>query len=142
MEFYRPKYFVLENVRNFASFKGSIVLKLCMRALNKMGYQCTFGILQAGHYGVPQTRRRFILLAAAPGYQLPFYPEPLHTFAKVSLSVGINGNKYESNCEWDEFAPYRTIDIYDCMSDLPAIRNGEQEISMNYQSVSYYIVNS
>lgn len=27
-----------------------------------MGYQCTFGILQAGNYGVPQTRRRFVLL--------------------------------------------------------------------------------
>ena len=105
-----------------------------------MGYQCTFGILQAGHYGVPQTRRRFILLAAAPGYKLPLYPEPLHTFAKVSLSVGINGQKYESNNEWDEFAPYRTIDIHDCMSDLPPIRNGDQELSMTYQSVSLFRV--
>jgi site-specific DNA-cytosine methylase len=44
-----------------------MVLILCMRALVKMGYQCTFGILQAGQFGVAQTRRRAILLAAAPG---------------------------------------------------------------------------
>ena len=58
-----------------------MVLKLCMRTLVKMGYQCTFGILQAGQYGVAQTRRRAILLAAAPGETLPHYPEPQHVFS-------------------------------------------------------------
>ena len=65
--YFRPRYFILENVRNFASFKKSMVLILCMRALVKMCYQCTFGIIQAGQFGVAQTRRRAILLAAAPG---------------------------------------------------------------------------
>lgn len=37
-----------------------MVLKLTLRCLIRMGYQCTFGILQAGSYGVPQTRRRFV----------------------------------------------------------------------------------
>ena len=77
----RPRFFILENVRNFASYKKSMVLKLCMRTLVKMGYQCTFGILQAGQYGVAQTRRRAILLAAAPGETLPHYPEPQHVFS-------------------------------------------------------------
>ena len=44
-----------------------MVLKSCLRALVRMGYQCTFGILQAGQFGVAQTRRRAIILAAAPG---------------------------------------------------------------------------
>ena len=29
-DFYRPKYFILENVKNFASFKKGMVLKLCL----------------------------------------------------------------------------------------------------------------
>ncbi|KAH8038928.1 hypothetical protein HPB51_004040 [Rhipicephalus microplus] len=66
-EYYRPRFFLLENVRNFVSFKRSMVLKLTLRCLISMGYQCTFGVLQAGNYGVPQTRRRAIILAAAPG---------------------------------------------------------------------------
>lgn len=37
-----------------------MVLKLTLRVLVKMGYQCTFGILQAGNYGVSQTRRRCV----------------------------------------------------------------------------------
>ena len=57
-DYYRPRYFIMENVRNFVSFKRSMVLKLTLRCLVRMGYQCTFGILQAGNYGVPQTRRR------------------------------------------------------------------------------------
>ena len=58
-DYYRPKFFILENVRNFVSFKRNMVLKLTLRCLLKMGYQCTFAVLQAGQYGVPQTRRRY-----------------------------------------------------------------------------------
>ena len=57
-DFYRPKWFILENVRNFANFNESVVFKKCLQALLKMGYQCTFGVLQAGHYGVAQSRHR------------------------------------------------------------------------------------
>lgn len=47
-DYYRPKFFLLENVRNFVSFKNSMVLKLTLRCLVRMGYQCTFGVLQVG----------------------------------------------------------------------------------------------
>lgn len=45
-DYYRPKFFLLENVRNFVSFKKSMILKLTLRCLVRMGYQCTFGVLQ------------------------------------------------------------------------------------------------
>ena len=45
-DFYRPRFFLLENVRNFVSFKRNMILKLTMRCLVRMGYQCTFGVLQ------------------------------------------------------------------------------------------------
>lgn len=87
-DYYRPRLFLLENVRNFVSFKKSMVLKLTLRCLLKMGYQCTFGVLQAGQYGVPQTHRRAIILAAAPGEKLPFFPEPTHCFSGTAYSHG------------------------------------------------------
>ena len=77
-----------------------MVLKLCLRALTKMGYSCSFGILQAGHYGVAQTRRRCILLASAPGFSLPLHPEPLHTFAQTTLTVNVNDKRYSANQKW------------------------------------------
>lgn len=131
-DYYRPKYFILENVRNFASFKKSAVLKLCLRSLLKMGYACTFSVLQAGNFGVAQTRRRCILFAAAPGETLPLFPEPLNVFAKQCLTVNINGKAYGSNVRFTESAPFRTVTVRDVMSDLPPIMSGHQEPVMGY----------
>lgn len=66
------------------------------------GYHCLTNLLhlhQAGQYGVAQTRRRAIILAAAPGEKLPLYPEPLHVFAPraCSLNVVVDDKKYVSN---------------------------------------------
>ncbi|XP_026327114.1 DNA (cytosine-5)-methyltransferase 1-like isoform X3 [Hyposmocoma kahamanoa] len=136
-DYYRPKYFILENVRNFVAFKKGMVLKLTLRTLLDMGYQCTFGILQAGNYGVPQTRRRLIILAAAPGYKLPFYPEPTNVFSRraCSLTTTIDGKRFMSNIQWDESAPRRTCTIHDAMSDLPEISNGANKIEIEYGSM-------
>ena len=38
-DYYRPKFFLLENVRNFVSYKKNMVLKLALRCLVRMGYQ-------------------------------------------------------------------------------------------------------
>lgn len=133
-DFYRPKYFILENVRNFVAFKRGMVLKLTLRTLLDMGYQCTFGVLQAGSYGVPQTRRRLIVLAAAPGRRLPRYPEPTHVFSRraCSLSINVDGKRFASNIRWDEAAPRRTCTVRDAMSDLPEIPNGASRIEIDY----------
>ena len=45
-DFYRPKIFILENVLPFATDDESAVLRICIKRLLSMGYQCTFDILQ------------------------------------------------------------------------------------------------
>ncbi|CAK1554785.1 unnamed protein product [Leptosia nina] len=132
-EYYRPAYIVMENVETMASFKNGIVLKLTLKALLKIGYQCTFGVLQAGNFGVPQTRRRLIIYGAAPGFKLPLYPEPTNTFNKraCNLSVAIDRKIFRTNA-WNYSAPRRTCTIRDAIDDLPAIHNGSNKILMNY----------
>lgn len=121
-----------------------------------MGYQCTFGVLQAGNYGVPQTRRRLFILAAAPNLKLPLFPEPTHVFnlrtsnlqvvvdeKRVSqLAKKIRGEflshfyvfffQFNNNCRWVSSAPLRTITVRDALSDLPEIANGADRSVMNY----------
>ncbi|KAJ8680875.1 hypothetical protein QAD02_016662 [Eretmocerus hayati] len=135
-DYYRPRFFIMENVRNFVSFKKSMVLKLTLRCLIRMGYQCAFGILQAGNFGVPQTRRRMILIAAAPGEVLPRHPNPLHTFSKgaCNLTVVIDNKKYSPNYDWTDSAPLRVTTVRDALSDLPAIKSGKVEDVMSYGS--------
>lgn len=38
-DFYRPRYFLLENVRNFVSHNKSFTFRLTLRTLLEMGYQ-------------------------------------------------------------------------------------------------------
>ncbi len=38
-DFYRPRYFLLENVRNFVSHNKSFTFRLTLRSLLEMGYQ-------------------------------------------------------------------------------------------------------
>ena len=38
-DFYRPRYFLLENVRNFVSHNKSFTFRLTLRSLLDMGYQ-------------------------------------------------------------------------------------------------------
>ncbi|XP_072458541.1 DNA (cytosine-5)-methyltransferase 1-like [Notamacropus eugenii] len=141
-DYYRPKFFLLENVRNFVSFKRSMILKLTLRCLVRMGYQCTFGVLQAGQYGIAQTRRRAIILAAAPGEKLPMFPEPLHVFAPraCQLSVVVDNKRFVSNIRRLSSAPFRTITVHDTMSDLPSIKNGasEEEIAYKEEPKSWF----
>jgi hypothetical protein len=42
--------------------------------------QVRFGVLNAGNYGVPQSRKRTFIWAAAPEEKLPDWPQPLHVF--------------------------------------------------------------
>lgn len=55
-----------------------------------------------------QTRRRAIILAAAPGEKLPLFPEPLHVFAPraCQLSVVVDDKKFVSNItRWEPHLP-------------------------------------
>ena len=136
-DFYRPRFFIFENVMKFAEYEEGKLLKKYMSALVQMGYQCTFSVLQAAHYGVPQSRRRLVILAAAPGEKLPLYPEPRHVFykAELPLSVNIDGDKYESNGQWKNSAPYRTVIMKDAIRDLPRVDNDHNLLDMSYDQV-------
>jgi hypothetical protein len=57
--------------------------------------QVRFGVLNAGNYGVPQSRKRTIIWAAAPGETLPEWPKPLHVFHSPQLTINLpNGVQY------------------------------------------------
>ena len=113
VEFYRPMYFLLENVRGIlmAPTDGQLqdypssnvitmgVVKFILRSLTALGYvspliccliltlhfryQVHFKILQAGQYGAPQGRQRVIFLGARCDVPLPQFPTPQHDYPKL-----------------------------------------------------------
>lgn len=69
--------FVFENVKGLTVGKHKRFLEEIVQAFDVAGYECRlpWKVLNAGHYGTPQSRERLILMGAKKGRALPHYPE-------------------------------------------------------------------
>ena len=59
-----PKVILMENVPGIAAVPGFSSFRRFLKTLRDCGYECDYGILNARDFGVPQHRRRYVLLAA------------------------------------------------------------------------------
>lgn len=78
--------FVFENVKGLTVGKHKRLLEEFVQAFDLAGYECRlpWKVLNAGHYGTPQTRERLILIGAKKGRTVPHYPEPITNIAGKS----------------------------------------------------------
>ena len=74
----RPRYFVMENVPGMKAGGHSSILNALLEEFAQIGYRIAqpVRILNAADYGVPQDRRRLILLGAREDQAPPSYPQP------------------------------------------------------------------
>lgn len=63
----QPDIVSMENVAALADIKKYPVFKTFIDTLQKNGYNCKYEIVDVSEYGVPQTRRRLVLLASKFG---------------------------------------------------------------------------
>ncbi|MBD3815096.1 MAG: DNA cytosine methyltransferase [Halothiobacillus sp.] len=84
----RPKYFVFENVKGLTVGKHRQFLQEIIEAFQDGGYdvETEYKVLNAADYGVPQDRRRLILMGARKGLVLPTYPE---TTGRITVGQAI-----------------------------------------------------
>ncbi|CAG0915322.1 unnamed protein product [Notodromas monacha] len=136
VEYLRPRFVVMENVKTFVTHNKGAILKLLLKSLVEAGYQCEVAVLQAGQFGVPQSRTRAIVLAAGPGEVLPKFPKPLTTFSARHSYPGfkIDGISYEPTNAWCDTntAPYRFISVREAISDLPPVSVRDKKDTMDY----------
>ena len=67
VELVRPRYFVMENVPNLLTAENGYFQKEIIDLFNGMGYDLNMGILNAADYGVPQNRRRAVIIGKRDG---------------------------------------------------------------------------
>lgn len=94
IDYIRPRFFVMENVKGIVSSplkhvstkervkddpeqKLGTVLDVILCEFNKLGYKTVYGILDAVNYGVPQFRERFVLIGSRDNEDI-FLPVPTH----------------------------------------------------------------
>lgn len=104
VELVKPQYFVMENVPNLLTAEKGYFRKEIEELFNSMGYQLKMGILNASDYGVPQNRRRAVIIGKQGG-AAPGLPKPRNI----------------------------TVTIWDAISDLAYLSSGEGEEEQEYR---------
>ena len=74
----KPDSIMMENVPGLA-IRGKAIFEKFLRILRRHGYHCDWRVEQMADFGVPQSRRRLVLLAGR-GFKVPF---PLRTHARA-----------------------------------------------------------
>lgn len=69
IEFFLPGFIIVENVPGLYKRKGESILQVFLDFLSNANYAWADGVINTVHYGVPQTRKRYLLLATR------LYPE-------------------------------------------------------------------
>jgi DNA (cytosine-5)-methyltransferase 1 len=72
----RPRYFVMENVPGMGAGGHSAILGRFMAEFEAEGYIATAKVLNAADYGVPQLRRRLIVMGSREDQVEARHPEP------------------------------------------------------------------
>lgn len=84
-----PYYFVMENVTGIAGKRGKTILQQLIENVEELGYHVYVNLLDAQDYGVPQRRKRYIIVGErkdiASNYESP---KPLKIHKTVRDTIG------------------------------------------------------
>ncbi|MBI4918098.1 MAG: DNA cytosine methyltransferase [Acidobacteria bacterium] len=80
----RPKAFLLENVAGLAYGVHHEALDLLLREAGRLGYKCSWKVLNTADYGVPQIRERCIVIGMRSRSFV--FPPPTHARPRASGS--------------------------------------------------------
>jgi DNA (cytosine-5)-methyltransferase 1 len=133
VDFYMPKYLVLENVigmaRNPGNAKDLNVFSQVLCCLVSMGYQVQQLLMDPGHYGSCQSRQRIFILATAPNYQAPTPPPQTHTCTELETytrAIGYASNGLPFGKRKYDVCPFVSLTAKEAFQDLPDI--GESHV--------------
>jgi len=101
---WQPDWIVFENVRGIIETERQYFLGEILNSFMKIGYTCTWKILDASDFGVPQARSRFFLIGSKQGKDVKFPESTVKT--KTTVKQAFN--------------------------DLPELENGAKENELEY----------
>lgn len=105
VEFVKPKYFLIENVPNILTTENGLFKNEIITLFESIGYIVNCAVLKASDYGVPQDRKRAIIIGRL-GKNRPSLP------------------KQKNNA----------VTVYDAISDLAFLNSGEGNEKQNYKN--------
>jgi DNA (cytosine-5)-methyltransferase 1 len=89
IQHFRPGFVVVENVPGLRNQKQRTLLPGFIGFLNDLGYAWKDGIVNANHYGVPQNRMRYLLIATRLAATISLPPPVFDPSLTVSAFLGV-----------------------------------------------------
>ena len=129
-KFVKPKIVVMENVPNLLKARNANndkVIDIILAELKNIGYEGSYSILNAAHYGVPQNRNRLFIVATLRDSKENLFPEQQYVPANEERTL-LTADLPDTPTLWE------------AISDLPEIEAREGEEVMEYSgptSTSY-----
>jgi DNA (cytosine-5)-methyltransferase 1 len=108
IEFFKPDFFVMENVPNFVTKYNGLIFNQTKKRIETLGYKIvneSNTIFNAADYGVPQTRKRMILIGSRHS-NINYIPPEIKFYPNNS-SIAKKSNKY--------------VTVKEAIDDLPKI---------------------
>ena len=118
-----PSVVIMENVPNLLKAQTEnkeFVVSIIKKELEQLGYHVEYQVMDATNYGVPQIRKRIVIIGSKKRL-LSFFPSPTHTLKKEGLGL------------FDEVQELQLCPtLWEAISDLPQIKACEGEEVMDY----------
>ena len=127
----RPSYFVMENVN---SIVGTNVLEESKVLLEKAGYSLSWEVIDASFVGVPQARKRFIMVGSHSG-SIPSLP----SFYKLNKSpekmtvADYLGNQLDTDFYYAHPRSYLRRAVFSIHEPSSTIRGVNRPMPLNYK---------
>jgi len=139
----QPRYFVMENVPGMAAGGHAGILAKLVARLRKHGYDVAVdlervrarAILSAADFGVPQDRKRLILLGSRIGERTPQYPIP--TVRRAPKRAGAEETRRAHPFDflpagptvWDAIGDLPDLDSFDRLLETDEVRLSQRQIA-------------
>lgn len=124
----QPKTVMLENV---PGLKDDARWGVFVSRLTKLGYSCRFDVLNAAAYGVPQRRRRLILLASRVGE--PAFAPPARRRRTVIEALQGVGRRGSSGDELHDFPENRNHRVLRLIKRIPKNGGSRTDLQKRFQ---------
>jgi len=107
----KPAWVIFENVRGILETEGGLFAREIRKDLEKLGYRCEEGVLNAADFGVPQSRSRFFIIGrlGAPAPSLPSggdspkvsVEDAIHDLPELTNGANVDVLAYSSEARTD-----------------------------------------
>lgn len=117
----KPKVCVMENVPGMLSMEGRNIAEVVKMNFEEAGYDCTYSLVNARWFGVPQERHRLIFIGTLKASGLKIDAAGLEDFARIFRKNHLKMS--------------RLTTVADAFVDLPVIDNGAKEDPLLYRGL-------